>query len=159
MKTGRGRWWFIRIVPLMIPVLFFGCGGVGASEDEQQPIQLKDLYPQQGETEVPLDVAVIAAFNDNVFTQGNCSDTTYISGTNFSLAPSGGGTAVTATVSCSRANNGSGLEDVLTTARLEPAANLEANTEYCITIDETVSGETKDPLGVAIVSCFTTVNQ
>ena len=43
-----------------------------------------------------------------------------------------------------------------TTAILVPQTPLDAATKYCITITETVAGETKDAMGVAVESHFVT---
>ncbi|HUU01362.1 MAG TPA: Ig-like domain-containing protein [Myxococcota bacterium] len=141
-----------------------GCGGVGSTGDDIQPLRLLDVYPQQGETGVPLDAAVIAAFDDEVFAAGECQSSSNVSAATLYLraCPQGGQeTQVTASVMCSRLYENDGVtvkREELTTALLQPDAPLEANARYCIYIDASIKGENTDQLGVTIESSFTTAD-
>lgn len=152
------------VMTLFFAVAPAGCGGVGSTESGVQPLRLLDVYPQQGETDVPLDAVVIAAFDDDVFAAGECESSTNVSSTTFSLSacPDGGQeTQVSATVTCSRLYESDGVtvkKEEMTTAVLQPDAALDASAKYCIHIDASIKGENTDQLGVSIESSFTTAD-
>ncbi len=135
-----------------------GCGEVGSTGDDIRPLRLLYVYPQQGETDVPLNAAVIAAFDDDVFAAGECESSSNVSAATLYLraCPQGGQeTQVTASVMCSRLYEDDGVtvkRAELTTALLQPDDPLEANARYCIYIDASIKSENSDELGVTDAS-------
>jgi hypothetical protein len=141
-----------------------GCGGVGSTGDDVQSLMLLDIYPQQGETDVPLDAVVIAAFDDQVFAAGECESSSNVNSATFYLraCPQGGQeTQVTASVACSRLYENDGVtvkREEMTTALLQPDAPLDTSARYCIYIDASIKGQDTDQLGVTVESSFTTAD-
>ncbi len=141
-----------------IALLPWACGDVGVMPDEGVRLRLFDLYPGQDQIEVARDVKVMAVFSESVFFSGyspkieDCNRSTNLSPATFYLQVAGQGPNVTSEVSCSVSPSG---ED-LTVAILRPRDLLEANTQYCVSIDARVEGMTLTPIGVGISSCFTT---
>jgi Big-like domain-containing protein len=155
MNTGSVHRLFVLALILGLAGLATSCGGVGATQDETQPLKVLDIYPQMGETEIATDTSVIAVFSDNVFADGECENSTNLNTSTFSLRScptDGGGQAVSSTVKCSIV----GERNERTTAILEPLSPLDAATKYCITLSDSIKGDTKAALGVTVESHFTT---
>jgi len=162
MNTGSVRRLFVLALILGLAGLATSCGGVGATQDETQPLKVLDIYPQMGESEIATDTSVIAVFSDNVFAEGECENSTNLNTSTFSLSScpvGGGGQAVDSTVTCSifyEADGTTVAREERTTAILVPQTPLDAATRYCITILDTVEGETRDAMGVEVESHFVT---
>jgi len=132
------------------------CGGVGASEEDEQPLKLVDLYPQRGATDVPVDVTVFAVFSDDVFTEEECDSSENVNDATFELSAcpeDGDPVDVTGTVCCSKFYEDDGetlIRVETTTAVFQPQEQLIPATRYCIHIDGSISGQVKDALGTDI---------
>ncbi|MBW1873115.1 MAG: hypothetical protein JRJ19_13685, partial [Deltaproteobacteria bacterium] len=104
MNTGSVQKLFILALILGLSGLATGCGGVGATQDDSQPLKVLDIYPQLGETEIAVDTSIIAVFSDNVFTEDDCSNSTNLNTSTFTLEScplAGGRQDVSRTVNCS----------------------------------------------------------
>jgi len=139
-----------------------GCGGVGIDQNEDsQPLVLLELYPRQGEQNVPVDVQVLAVFSDAVFAADGCQAGLPQAGDfTLQLCPQGQAASnVAAGVTCyqRRDENGQPSGDPrLDIAVLAPNEPLQPQSRYCVSIAGTLAGANSAALGASIESTFTT---
>lgn len=155
------RFW-VGLFPLLFGLLPLGaCGGVSINEGESsQPLILLELYPRDGEQNIPVDVQILAVFSDTVFTNG-CQEGLPSAGVfALELCPADGAPSpVEATASCYQRldeNNQPSGEARPEIVSLIPDQSLQAESRYCLSIAGTLAGASTSALGADIESTFTT---